>query len=264
MIRYVRRLSWASGVASGCDFPYKGRAGTSRRIACRRPMSPSDPLLQSCDGLPDVSGVLPLARRARTGDQAALTELFTRFQEPLRRIVRIRMGARLRHTSGLESLDVVQQTFTKAWTKLDEFEPRSERAVLSWLARIAERQIHDEYDKGRAAKRGGGTTTSLEQLLGSRPGSSQGLDPAADDSLPDHRAERAELCRIVDEAVQELDDHYREVILLRTYGDADWDEVARLIDAPSIKAAQAVHFRARARLASILTRRLPQDLDGEF
>lgn len=226
-------------------------------------MRDHDPLQASFDGHPDASGVLPLAQRARAGDAAALAALFERFREPLRRIVRIRMSDQLRHAGALDSLDIVAQSFAKAWTKLDDFELRSERAVLSWLARIAERQIMDELDKVRASKRGSRRTFRIDDLLGQSFGSSGGFDPAADDTLPEGHAQRAELCRIVDEAVQELDGKDKEVILLRTYGNADWEDVARLIDAPNVKAAQATHYRARTRLASILARRMPGEFRGE-
>lgn len=227
-------------------------------------MAIQDPLQQSFDGFPSTSGVLELARRAQSGDQDALTRLFQHYQEELRRIVRIRMGAQLRVAGGLESLDVVQQTFMKAWTKLDDFQITSERGVLGWLARIAERQILDELDKTRAEKRALRRTVSIEDILGlNLSSSSLAFEPAASDTLPEGHAMRAELRRIVDEAVQELDDAQREVILLRNYADADWDEVQRQTGAPTVKAAQATHFRARARLATILARRLPSDLLGE-
>jgi RNA polymerase sigma-70 factor (ECF subfamily) len=226
-------------------------------------MADRDPLNDSFDDPPSAAGTLPLARQAQSGDALAMTALFERFQEPLRRIVRIRMGAQLRHSSGLESLDVIQQTFMKAWCKLDEFELRSERSVLCWLARIAERQILDEADKLRASKRAASTTVSIETLFGVGPERSSRFDPTSSGSTPDGHAQREELKQIIDEAVQELEENHREVILLRNYSDADWDEVARHIGAPNVRAAQAMHYRARARLASILAQKLPREFRAE-
>lgn len=226
-------------------------------------MADRDPLSDSFDEPPSASGTLPLARLAQRGDAEAMTALFERFQEPLRRIVRIRMGVKLRTSSGLESLDVIQQTFLKAWSKLDEFELRSERSVLCWLARIAERQILDEADKLRTSKRSAGTTISIETLLGVGNERSSHNEPTASGSTPDGRAHREELKQIIDEAVQELDENHREVIILRNYSDADWDEVARHIGAPNVRAAQAMHYRARARLASILAQKLPREFRAE-
>jgi RNA polymerase sigma factor (sigma-70 family) len=222
-------------------------------------MAERDPLTDSFDGPPSATGTLPLAHQAQRGDAQAMAALFERFREPLRRIVRIRMGAQLRRSSGLESLDVIQQTFMKAWSKLDEFELRSERSVLSWLARIAERQILDEADKQRAAKRGSNTTVSIDAILGFGAARNPALEPAATGSTPDGHAQREELRLIIDAAVQELDESYRELILLRNYGDADWDDIARHTGAPNVRAAQAMHYRARARLASILAQKLPRE-----
>ncbi|MEO0661861.1 MAG: ECF-type sigma factor, partial [Planctomycetota bacterium] len=137
-----------------------------------------DRLLENSVDRPSTSGVLELARKAQDGDPTALGQLFQHFEEPLRRMVRIRLGAQLRAGGGIESLDVVQLTFVKAWSKLDGFEIRSEREVLAWLARIAERQIYDELDKMNAAKRGYGRNVSIEELLDA----SIRIDPPATDT----------------------------------------------------------------------------------
>ena len=210
----------------------------------------------------DTTGVLPLARKAQAGDEAALDELFRRFQEPLRRMVSIRLGAHIRSAGALESMDIVQQTFLKANSKIGTFEVRSERSVLSWLAKIAERQIFDASDKALAGKRDWRRSIRLDDLLHANDSSSGGFDPASGETGPGDRAERNEVQRIVDAAVEELSDEYREVILERDFAKADWESVAAAIGAVNVRAAQARHYRARARLASILGRRLPSDSVG--
>ncbi|MEL6905919.1 MAG: ECF-type sigma factor, partial [Planctomycetota bacterium] len=67
-----------------------------------------DRLLENSVDRPSTSGVLELARKAQDGDPTALGQLFQHFEEPLRRMVRIRLGAQLRAGGGIESLDVVQ------------------------------------------------------------------------------------------------------------------------------------------------------------
>lgn len=89
-----------------------------------------------------------LARRARKGDRQALNRLLERHQERVYRIVRIRMGARLR--AALEPSDIVQETFLVAARRIGDFEPRGRDSVVQWLARIAEHQIHDAADRFRA------------------------------------------------------------------------------------------------------------------
>ena len=200
---------------------------------------------------------LELARRAQKGDDDALNELFRRYQEPLRRIVRIRMGAHLRRHGGLESMDIVQQTFVKAHSKLDDVEIRTPQAILSWRARIAERQVHDANDHITARKRDYRRTSPL-QFGDESFGSVFDVEPEATDTLPEDRAERNELKIAIDEAMLELKDEYREIILLREYAQADWDTIAEEVGAPNVRAAQATHYRARAKLASLLSRRMDE------
>ena len=204
---------------------------------------------------------LTLARRAQKGDEAALNELFQRYQEPLRRIVRIRMGAHLRRHGGLESMDIVQQTFAKAHTKLEDIEIRTPQAILSWLARIAERQVHDANDHMTARKRDYRRTSPLR--FGDESfGSVFDLEPEATDTLPEDRVERTEIKEAIDEAMLELKDEYREIILLREYAHADWETITDEVGAPNVRAAQATHYRARAKLASLLSHRM-DEFEGE-
>lgn len=205
--------------------------------------------------LPDDS--LELAHRAQKGDQEALNELFQRYEGPLRRIIRVRMGAHLRREGGLESLDIIQQTWMKAYSKLEHIEIRSAQALLSWLARIAERQVHDALDHMRAAKRDVRRTGPL-MIVDECTDSVFGYEPTATDTLPGERAERDELKEAIDTAMLELKDEYREVILLRDYEKREWESITEEIGAPTVRAAQATHYRAKMKLASLLGNRLEE------
>jgi len=59
--------------------------------------------------------------------------------------VRARLGARLRQH--LESGDILNQTFAKAFQKFDHFEMRDEASLIHWLSKIAEGQIRDAADE---------------------------------------------------------------------------------------------------------------------
>ncbi len=213
-----------------------------------------DPLEQSFEGRPAVSGIMPIAERAQAGDQDALNQLFQHFQEPLRRIVRLRLGKQLRHASQMDSMDFVQNTFAKAHDKFAGFELRHESGIIAWLARIAERQISDAHTHANAGKRDHTRLARLDDLLGF---SESGFDPASDETLPEGRAWRAEMRGIVDECVEELTEEYRELILLRDYAQADWATIVEATGAPTAGAAQTKHVRARASLSVKLARRFP-------
>jgi len=219
----------------------------------------TDPLEESFDRRPVESDVMLLARRAREGDSDALNRLFERYGEPLRRIVSVRLGTKLRRDAGIDSMDVVQNTFMRAQAKFPEFEPLHEGAVLAWLSRMAEFQIRDEVGRAKAAKRGSNQIVGLEDAFGGAFGNDRALDLAGQGTLPEGYAERRELAEIVDECVADLSEEHRELILLRVYAQADWRTIAQQIGADNVKAAEAKFYRARIALASRIARRLPDD-----
>ena len=211
------------------------------------------------DGAPDPAGdtdSLDVARRAQAGDEDALNELFARYQAPLQRIVRIRMGNHLRRQGGLESMDMVQRTFAKAHSKLAGMELRSSRSILNWLARIAERQIHDANDYMSAEKRDWRRTAPLQGQAPGQTDSSPGFQPEAHGTLPEQGAVRNELQATIDEAMSELKEEHREVILMRDYSGSDWETIAEELGKHTVHSAQELHRRARIRLARILSSRL--------
>jgi hypothetical protein len=73
---------------------------------------PEDLGSSTFDPLPKFEDSLALFRRAQGGDGGALNELFERYYDRIYRIVRIRMGAKLRGV--LESHDIVQQKIGRA------------------------------------------------------------------------------------------------------------------------------------------------------
>ena len=86
--------------------------------------------------------------------------------------------------------------------------------------------------------------------------SSLGWDVVAESTYIPEKVSRAELEKIVDECLEALTDHYREVILLRDYAGADWDFIAKELDRSSVGAAQQLHRRARVELAAQVQKRM--------
>ena len=103
---------------------------------------------------------LELLRRARDGDERALGVLLLRYQDRLRRIVRILLGPRLRELE--ESMDVVQETYLVALREIGTFEPRSHGAILGWLTAITRNRIGDAWRKETAQKRDRGRELRLD------------------------------------------------------------------------------------------------------
>jgi len=190
----------------------------------------------------DVTLTLDLVREAKSGDAEALNRLFGRYYERVRRIVRLRLGARLR--TRLDSSDILQDTFAAAVTAFDRFELRDEGSVINWLSRIAERQVLAAADHFGAQKRSAAREVPLAGPHVGDETSAIGLDPSATGLAPRDAAEKAELIRLIEERLAELPESYREVILLRNYAGMSWDDVARETGRPSADAARMMHAKA--------------------
>jgi RNA polymerase sigma-70 factor (ECF subfamily) len=209
-------------------------------------------LEESCPGaLPpgDLERSLDLLARAQRGDRPALEQLCARYQDRLLRIVRIRLGARgtgLRRF--LESTDVVQETWRGALRGLADLRVTGDADLLSWLAKIATNEIRDQLDRVHAQRR---DPEREQPITDAGP-----IDVADRTAGPASEAQRTELTALVDGAIAELDDDYREAIVLRDYCGAEWPDIAARLASPTVHAAQQLHQRAwikvRRRLAPLL------------
>jgi RNA polymerase sigma-70 factor, ECF subfamily len=211
------------------------------------PQDPNDLLRRSIspDELPDPGRSLALLARAQGGDRAALEDLIGRYQERLRRIVRIQLGASAlrRH---YDSMDIVQNTFRAALPKIGDIQPRTAAGLLQWLSIIALNQIRDAHDLHHAEKR---DIAREERLDDERaPISSSG-------ARPDEEALLAEVRELLDDEVAKLPDEQRRVVVLRDYCGEDWDRIAAELDREN-GATRQLHQRAWIKLRQALRPRL--------
>lgn len=167
--------------------------------------------------------------------------MIARYYPRVRKIVRLRMGTKLRRT--MESGDVLQETFAKAVRMLDRFEMRDEGALINWLARIAERELLNAADHVAAQKRAQDRRVSLDEFNQvtaiPAPASAQPLAELIDD----------EETALVEQCIAELPEGYRELILLRNYAGLPFAEIARETGRPSDNAARMMHVQAMIELA---------------
>jgi RNA polymerase sigma-70 factor, ECF subfamily len=208
-------------------------------------------LEESCPGPPrreDLGLSRALLSRARDGDGDALNELFTRYYDRLRRIVRIRLGPEARRM--VDSGDIVQETFHAALAGLVDLRITDDGELLRWFARVAENRIRDEVDRQRAAKR----SVDRERALDAATERSSLADGA---TTPPDGAYRAEVREVLDAALAGLSEEYREAILLRDFCGAEWATIAAKLGRESVHAAQQLHQRAWIKL-----RRAAQDRLG--
>lgn len=204
-------------------------------------------------GMNPLTQTLDLVKKAQGGDRDALSRLFDRYYERARRSVRARLGTKVR--SQLDSGDILQQTFAKAFQIFDRFEMRHEGSFIHWLAEIAAGQIRDEADRIGSKKRTApGGLQSLDAEFGEASGSLAGLVPGADTG-PVGRSAQNEQEEALYACLEKLPDEHRQCIVLRDYDGLEWAEVAEKLGKNTDSAARETHRRARVLLAKCLQSR---------
>lgn len=173
-----------------------------------------------------------LMARLAGGDREALAPLMERHH---RRLFRIALGYVRRPD---DAMDVVQETFVKAYVNAARWDPAAE--VGAWLARIAVNASIDLYRKGRRRQR---TEAPLEETDRRRD-----LEEPAPG--PDRGVLGREIRERVSIAVASLPDKQRAVFVLRHYDGRSLEEIAdalgmRLGSVKSTLHRAVRHVRAR-------------------
>lgn len=197
-----------------------------------------------------VTRSLELVRSAQQGDREALNRLLERYQERLARVVRVRLGPKLR--SVVDSDDIVQETFLAAVQAFDRFEMRDDASLLNWLAKLAERQIIAAADYHTAKKRDVKRRVRLSTPSPDLPTRELGRQLASETKIPVEKISQAEQVELVETCLAELPEELRELIVWRDYLEAPWETVARETGRPSAAAARMMHARAIVELGKLL------------
>jgi RNA polymerase sigma-70 factor, ECF subfamily len=175
-----------------------------------------------------------LVERARKGDRDAFRELVERYQ---RKIATLALGM-LRNRE--DALDVVQETFTKAFQSLDRF--KGDASFYTWAYRIAVNLCIDH--QRREAKMPLATP-------GPRASGDRAADPVtllvdgAEQGDPFQRTLDSEIARRLSAAIAELTPEHRAVILLREVDGLSYEEISRILDCPKGTVMSRLHYARR-------------------
>jgi RNA polymerase sigma-70 factor (ECF subfamily) len=169
-----------------------------------------------------------LVARCRTGDEAAWSELVTRFSRYVYAI--IGQGFRLRAE---DAEDVFQEVFTRAYQHLDRL--REDEAIRPWLAQLTRRLCIDRIRAG-----------SREQAT------DEELEPAGFDDALAHLDEAL----AVHEALAELPEHCREILDRFFARDESYQTIAASLDIPAGTIASRIS-RCLGKLREVLEGRKP-------
>jgi RNA polymerase sigma factor (sigma-70 family) len=180
------------------------------------------------------SSTADLLLRARAGEAAAETLLFERYHPILLRIAHGRLPFALRDMKDTD--DLVQETLTRAFRRLDDFEYRREGAFLAYLRQILLNQIRQEIRRRKVRP-------TFEPLAENHPDRGRG---------PLETVSWFETLERYDRALQELDEDQREAIIMRIELGLGYEEIARSLERPSANAVRMMVARALARMAGLM------------
>jgi RNA polymerase sigma-70 factor (ECF subfamily) len=173
-----------------------------------------------------------LLARYLGGDRRSLEELFGRH-----RLTAYRVAYRLLGNEA-DALDAMQDGFIKVFTHLNGFQGRS--SFKTWLLKVVSNAA---LDLGRQRGR-------RENLNGESGADADAEIPAAADD-PGRDLERADLRRLLDEALARLPDAQRRTFVLHVDGELSYREVAEILGI-SIGTVMSRLFYARRRLRALL------------
>jgi RNA polymerase sigma-70 factor (ECF subfamily) len=170
---------------------------------------------------PTESPTLARLRAAKSGDLDAYDELFANTVDRLQLFLRVRLGQGLRLAE--ESADLLQETYLAAHQAFANFEiPATgdpERAFFGWLCTIAENCIRRRADHHGAQKRR--PKGKLQRISRIMEGVSAGsLGPAT-------RAERLDQRHRLAQAMLQLEDGPRQLLVLHHFENLSGAEIAR-------------------------------------
>jgi len=185
-----------------------------------------------------------LVQEALAGNQLSFQLLVERYQQRVFSLAR-------HYTKNLvEVEDIAQDTFLKAYRRLDTFQRQS--SFSTWLYRIAVNTALDFLKRlGRSPVR-----AVEDPELGLDP--AKGCGPTGTPlAAPDARMQHQELARVTREVLEELPEIFRTVLVLREFEDLSYQEMSETLGI-SIGTVESRLFRARARFKDALLRLHPE------
>ncbi|NLW90176.1 MAG: sigma-70 family RNA polymerase sigma factor [Syntrophomonadaceae bacterium] len=178
-----------------------------------------------------------LAIDTLNGDLSAFEELVNRYKHRVFSIVYRLMG------QYQEAEDVTQEVFINVFEKLYQFD--ADKKFAPWIYRIASNTSISALRKKKNV-----IVVDFDEV----PQVAYESTIAGESYNPQHLYEREELKGLINDAITELPESYRMVIILRYQMDLDNQEIADILDISKENIEVRVH-RARKALRQIIQKR---------
>lgn len=177
-----------------------------------------------------------LVRAAQKGDTDAFEELVARHRDK----IYARAFSMMRHED--EAIDLSQEAWVKGWQRLAQFQGDS--SFATWMTRIVINLCLDALRKQRRRR-----IESIEEMDDESGGVERQMPAII--TNPTERLERGELRQRIDQALAQMSNEHRTVLVLHEFEEMEYKEIAKAMDC-SIGTVMSRLFYARRRLAALL------------
>ena len=165
-----------------------------------------------------------LIRRARGGDPDRLSELIDRYRPYLKLLARLQQDERLQ--AKLDDSDMAQEVSAQAVRDFAKFRGVTEAEFTAWLrakmAGVAAQSLRHYTRRRRDIQ----LERDLQQAL-DHSSCWLGTRLASAEITPSEHALRRERAVLVAEALHQLPEHYREILILRDFQGLSLEQIAR-------------------------------------
>jgi RNA polymerase sigma-70 factor, ECF subfamily len=170
------------------------------------------------------SDLCRLIERARRDEPGALDRLLDSYRNYLRLLARTGLDASVQGKA--DPSDLVQDALLRASLNFGQFRGASDAELAGWLRQILARCLANFVRRYRTEGRRVGREQSLDQLL-NRSSAAMERILTTDGASPSASAQRRDLGVVLSDALAQLSEDQREVIVLFHLQGLDWEEVAR-------------------------------------
>jgi len=184
-----------------------------------------------------------LLAQARSGSRSAFESLVALHQNRVFNLV-----YRNVHDEGI-ALDIAQDVFVQAWKTISQYDERAK--FSTWLHRVAMNAVISHHRHVTAQKRGGANRPASLGAENVPDPSSDGRGMGAGSQEPHEVLQAREMQGRIMDAIQKLDDDYRQVVILRDVEGLAYEEIAEVLSI-NTGTVRSRLFRGREQLRAAL------------
>ena len=177
-----------------------------------------------------MENAVQLLRLATCGNSAALGELLEQYSSQLTRIVKIRMDRRLQ--SRVDATDVIQEAFMEAINRFPEFVSQDKLPFFLWLRLITLQKLMQthRFHLSTQARNANREISIYQASILQATSAVLAAQLLGNFTSPTQAASRKEEKLKLENALNDMDEINREVLVLRHFEKLSVVETAKLLD----------------------------------